>query len=44
MIDVSDKIQEIARRLLVEGRVDKIIGYRKGSLPNTLPQLKTNLT
>jgi formate dehydrogenase (coenzyme F420) beta subunit len=33
MMNVSDKIQEIARRLLEDGKVDKIIGYCKGTLP-----------
>jgi formate dehydrogenase subunit beta len=33
MMDATQKIQEISRRLLENGKVDKIIGYRKGSLP-----------
>ncbi len=33
MTAYTDKIREIAKRLLTEGRVDMVIGYRKGSLP-----------
>jgi formate dehydrogenase (coenzyme F420) beta subunit len=33
MMDTMHKIQEISRRLLEKGTVDKIIGYQKGSLP-----------
>ena len=33
MLDPIDKIQEISRRLLADGRVEKIIGFQKGSLP-----------
>ena len=34
MIEYSEKIREIAKKLLEEGTVDIFIGYRKGSLCN----------
>ena len=33
MLEYTDKIREVARRLLEEGKVDVFIGYRKGSIP-----------
>lgn len=33
MTALTEKIREIARRLLSEGKVDMVIGFRKGSLP-----------
>ncbi|PIP38111.1 MAG: 4Fe-4S ferredoxin [Desulfobacterales bacterium CG23_combo_of_CG06-09_8_20_14_all_51_8] len=33
MTDYTDKIKEIAKRLLAEGKVDIVIGFRKGTLP-----------
>jgi coenzyme F420-reducing hydrogenase beta subunit len=33
MQEYTDKIREAAKRLLAEGRVDVVIGFRKGSLP-----------
>ena len=33
MLEYTEKIREVARRLLEEGKVDVFIGYRKGSLP-----------
>ena len=33
MVDYTQKIREIARRLLEEKKVDVFIGYRKGSVP-----------
>jgi ferredoxin len=33
MYAYTDRIREIARRLLSEGRVDVVIGYRKGTVP-----------
>jgi ferredoxin len=33
MLEYIDKIREISKRLLDEGRVDMVIGFRKGTLP-----------
>jgi ferredoxin len=33
MLEYTDKIREIARRLLKECRVDMVIGFQKGSMP-----------
>ena len=33
MTSYTDKIQEAAKRLLEEGKVDMVIGFRKGSVP-----------
>jgi formate dehydrogenase subunit beta len=33
MLEYTDKIREVARRLLEEGKVDVFIGYKKGSVP-----------
>lgn len=33
MTTYSDKIKEISKRLLKEGKVDMVIGFRKGSVP-----------
>ena len=33
MIEYTEKIREIARRLLTEGQVEMVIGFRKGTLP-----------
>ena len=33
MTAYTDKIKEIAKRLLNEGKVDMIIGFRKGTIP-----------
>lgn len=33
MVAYTDRIREIARRLLAEDRVDVVIGYRKGTVP-----------
>ena len=33
MLEYTDKIREIARKLLKEGKVDVFIGYKKGSVP-----------
>jgi ferredoxin len=33
MVDYTKKIQEIAKKLLTEKKVEAVIGYRKGSLP-----------
>ncbi|MFH0995328.1 MAG: coenzyme F420 hydrogenase/dehydrogenase beta subunit N-terminal domain-containing protein, partial [Pseudomonadota bacterium] len=33
MSGYQDKIKEAARRLLKEGSVDMVIGFRKGTLP-----------
>jgi ferredoxin len=33
MVNYSDKIREISRRLLKECKVDMVIGFRKGSVP-----------
>jgi len=33
MIEYVDKIREISQRLLKEGRVDLVIGFRKGTVP-----------
>ncbi|UCH21847.1 MAG: 4Fe-4S dicluster domain-containing protein [Deltaproteobacteria bacterium] len=33
MIDYSEKIKEISKRLLEEGRVDIVIGFKKGTVP-----------
>lgn len=33
MIEYTDKIQKVSESLLAEGRVDAVIGYRKGSIP-----------
>ena len=33
MVEYTKKIQEIAKRLLSEGKVDVVIGYRQGTIP-----------
>ncbi len=33
MLEYIDKIKEISEKLLVDGKVDLVIGFRKGSLP-----------
>ncbi len=33
MREYTDKIRQIARRLLEEGKVDRVIGFKKGSMP-----------
>lgn len=33
MLTYTDKIQEQAKRLLTEGKVDLVIGYRRGTIP-----------
>ncbi|MEZ4604814.1 MAG: hypothetical protein R2861_15870 [Desulfobacterales bacterium] len=33
MTDYTDKIKEIAKRVLDEGKVDMVIGFRKGTVP-----------
>ncbi|MFZ2632542.1 MAG: 4Fe-4S dicluster domain-containing protein [Desulfosalsimonadaceae bacterium] len=33
MTEYTDKIREIAKRLLSEGKVDMVIGFRKGTVP-----------
>jgi formate dehydrogenase subunit beta len=33
MLEYTDRIREVARRLLEEGKVDVFIGYKKGSIP-----------
>jgi len=33
MMNYTEKIQEAARRLLSEGKVDLVIGYRRGTIP-----------
>ena len=33
MVEYTKKIQEIAKRLLTEKKVDAVIGYRKGTVP-----------
>jgi len=33
MTDYTDKIKEIAKRVLAEGKVEMVIGFRKGTLP-----------
>ncbi|MBI4766509.1 MAG: 4Fe-4S ferredoxin, partial [Deltaproteobacteria bacterium] len=33
MVEYIKKIQEIAKRLLTEKKVDTVIGYRKGTVP-----------
>ena len=33
MTDYTDKIKEIAKRVLADGKVDMVIGFRKGTLP-----------
>ena len=33
MLGYIDKIREISKRLLDEGRVDMVIGFRKGTMP-----------
>ncbi|MDA8404097.1 MAG: 4Fe-4S dicluster domain-containing protein [Desulfobacteraceae bacterium] len=33
MTEYTDKIQEIAKRLLAEGKVEMVIGFRKGTVP-----------
>ena len=33
MVDYTEKIQEAAKRLLTEGKVDVVIGYRRGTVP-----------
>ena len=33
MLEYTDRIREIAKRLLQDGKVDVFIGYRKGSVP-----------
>ena len=33
MTGYTDKIKEIAKRLLTEGKVDMVIGFRKGTVP-----------
>lgn len=35
MLDYTSKIQETARRLLTEQRVDAVIGFKKGTVPMT---------
>ncbi len=33
MMNYTEKIQEAAKRLLAEGKVDVVIGYRRGTVP-----------
>ena len=33
MVEYTKKIQEIAKRLLMEKKVDAVIGYRRGTVP-----------
>jgi len=33
MIEYTQKIREIAARLLKEGKVNMVIGFRKGTVP-----------
>jgi len=33
MTDYTDKIKEIAKRVLAEGKVDRVIGFRAGTVP-----------
>ncbi len=35
MIEYTEKIQTLSKALLAEGRVDAVIGYKKGSIPGT---------